>query len=629
MQSTIDPSILGEGIEAEFATDLNNSSSSSAAGAKEFVHGEEYLDEVEYFNPNFVEVDRIISCDQDSVAHSFLKGKTNGRKKKGEDDESVHDNVKYLVKWQGQPYCQCTWEKFSSLRNCELEIARFWENQKLPGPDELENPHPQVSQYAKLTESPVYGDSDGTAGLELRDYQLEGLNWLLWNWWHHRPCILADEMGLGKTIQTIALFHQLRYLDATKVRGPFIVVAPLSLIEQWQAEVAIWSPKMNCIVYHGSQVARELIVRNEFYFNEKFTPKCNQGNYKRVNPCKFHILLTTYEIAIKDIRLLSKINWEVLVVDEAHRLKNPGSKLFEQLSGLPHKHCVLLTGTPLQNKTEELWALLNFADKTRFSNQKDFVEKFGDLKDSNHVAQLHTLLKPYLLRRVKEDVEKSLPPKEETIIEVALTTVQKQFYRAIYERNTTFLFRGAKGRNCPSLMNIMMELRKCCNHPYLVRGVEERILSDIPPEQRSAESVNAKMIESSGKLVLLDKLLPKLHSQGHRVLIFSQMVKVLNILEDFLKFRGYSFERLDGNTRASSRTEAVGRFCKASSTSFVMLLSTRAGGLGLNLTAADTVIIFDSDWNPHNDIQAQARAHRIGQTKAVMVYRLLTRKTYG
>jgi SNF2 family DNA or RNA helicase len=632
MLSATDPAILGETSEGQLAPVVAPNSSGRSNTPDEFnaMHADEYCeDDIEYFNPNFVEVDRIISCDKESVAHSFLKSKGNGRGKKVE-DESAHDNVKYLVKWQGLPHSDCTWEKWSSLKNCEVEVARFWENQKLPAAEDLDNPHPTVQQYQKLTTSPVFGDSsDETAGLELRDYQLEGLNWLLWNWWHHRPCILADEMGLGKTIQTIGFFHQLRFLETTNVRGPFIVVAPLSLIEQWQAEVSIWSPQMNCIMYHGSQAARELIVRHEFYFNEKFSPKMYQQPYKRINPCKFHILLTTYEIAIKDIRVLSKINWEVLLVDEAHRLKNPGSKLFEQLSGLPHKHCVLLTGTPLQNKTEELWALLNFADKARFGNQKDFVEKFGDLKDSTHVAQLHTLLKPYLLRRVKEDVEKSLPPKEETIIEVALTTVQKQFYRAIYERNTAFLFRGAKGRNTPSLMNIMMELRKCCNHPYLVRGVEERILSDIPHDLRSMESLYQKMIESSGKLVLLDKLLPRLHSQGHRVLIFSQMVKVLNILEDFLKYRGYSFERLDGNTRASCRTEAVGRFCKASSTSFVMLLSTRAGGLGLNLTAADTVIIFDSDWNPHNDIQAQARAHRIGQTKAVMVYRLLTRKTYG
>ena len=277
-----------------------------------------------------------------------------------------------------------------------------------------------------------------------------------------------------------------------------------------------------------------------------------------------------------------------------------------------------------------MWALLNFADPNKFDNLEEFIAKFGDLKNVKQVAKLHDTLKPYLLRRIKEDVEKSLPPKEETIVEVALTSIQKRFYRAIFEKNTAYLYKGLKASNQPSLMNVMMELRKCCNHPYLVRGVEERVVAEITAEEKQVEAIlMKKLIECSGKLVLLDKLLPRLFSQGHKVLIFSQMVRVLNLLEDFLKFRGYAFERLDGSSRSSDRKEAVERFCKPSANKFIMLLSTKAGGLGLNLTAADTVIIFDSDWNPQNDLQAQARAHRIGQTKAVMVYRLLTRKTYG
>ncbi len=244
---------------------------------------------------------------------------------------------------------------------------------------------------------------------------------------------------------------------------------------------------------------------------------------------------------------------------------------------------------------QELWALLNFADSTRFSDLADFVSKFGDLKAAAQVAKLHDVLKPYLLRRIKEDVEKSLPPKEETIVEVALTAVQKRFYKAIYEKNTQYLFKGLRPSNQPSLMNVMMELRKCCNHPYLVKGVEERVVAEIPPEQLPVtdEMLHRKLVESSGKLVLLDKLLPRLFSEGHKVLIFSQMVRVLNLLEDFLRYRNYSFERLDGSTKSNDRKEAVERFCKPAMNRFVMLLSTKAGGLGLNLTAADTVIIFD------------------------------------
>ncbi len=291
------------------------------------------------------------------------------------------------------------------------------------------------------------------------------------------------------------------------------------------------------------------------------------------------------------------------MVDEAHRLKNDQSRLFVELGNVPREFCLLLTGTPLQNSTGELWSLLHFCNSSNFSSKEEFVEKFGQLSDSKQVSELHSVLKPYLLRRVKEDVEKSLPPKEETILEVALTPIQKNYYKAIYERNTSFLFKGSKPSNAPSLMNIMMELRKCCNHPFLIKGAEDRIMQDAAaknidedisdPLMRYRKILAVQLVQSSGKMVILMKLLPKLQSGGHKVLIFSQMVRVLDLLEELLKLNNYSYERLDGSTRASARTAAMSRFNKKSYNRFVMLLSTRAGGLGLNLTSADTVIIFD------------------------------------
>lgn len=267
--------------------------------------------------------------------------------------------------------------------------------------------------------------------------------------------------------------------------------------------------------------------------------------------------------------------------------------------------------------------MLHFADPKAFHDRDDFMEKFGQLSDSSQVSELHSILKPYLLRRVKEDVEKSLPPKEETILEVSLTPIQKQYYKAIYERNTTFLYKGAKPNNAPSLMNVMMELRKICNHPYLVKGLEDKILADASAKAREQTSVDSpidyaklfgqQLVKSSGKMVLLEKLLLKLFNAGHKVLIFSQMVRALDLLEELLKVKRYRYERLDGSTSSSSRAAAVDRFKRKSCQRFVMLLSTRAGGLGLNLTTADIVIIFDSDWNPQNDLQAMARAHRIGR----------------
>uniref|UniRef100_A0A3B5AB69 Helicase C-terminal domain-containing protein n=1 Tax=Stegastes partitus TaxID=144197 RepID=A0A3B5AB69_9TELE len=232
------------------------------------------------------------------------------------------------------------------------------------------------------------------------------------------------------------------------------------------------------------------------------------------------------------------------------------------------------------------------------------------------VKKLQAILKPMMLRRLKDDVEKNLAPKEETIIEVELTNIQKKYYRAILEKNFSFLSKGANQHNMPNLINTMMELRKCCNHPYLITG------------ERAHEQELQAMIQAAGKLVLIDKLLPKLLAGGHKVLVFSQMVRCLDILEDYLIQRRYTYERIDGRVRGNLRQAAIDRFCKPDSDRFVFLLCTRAGGLGINLTAADTCIIFDSDWNPQNDLQAQARCHRIGQSKAVKVYRLITRNSY-
>lgn len=623
----------------------------------------------------YLEVERILACDESEMDMSVFdkQAKVNAavdRDLLADDDAAgkgrssaavlvlppqeapwdPEDNVRYVVKWKGLQASDLTWEYWRDIKHDGVEPAmHFWKRQRPPPLEtvraDLCRPLPTVKDFVKLQTSPRYGaakrDGDGStengdpSALYLRGYQLEGVNWLLWNWFNRRSCILADEMGLGKTIQSVGFLAQL--CEKTRIRAPFMVVAPLSLISQWQSESVTWAPNLNVIVYHGSADARDFLVKQEFYYNEQFVGKQTCSKLKRMNYTKFQLLITTYEVVLKDMAVLSKIRWRCLIVDEAHRLKNAKSRLFLELGSIPRDFCLLLTGTPLQNSTEELWALLYFSDPQGFASKEQFVEKFGQLTDAKQVRDLHTILKPYLLRRVKEDVEKSLPPKEETILEVTLTPIQKTYYKAIYEKNTTFLFKGAKPSNAPSLMNIMMELRKCCNHPFLIRGVEERILTDAAQtlKQKDAEAnidnlklLSEHLVTSSGKMVLLSKLLPKLKDGGHKVLIFSQMVRVLDLLEELLRLKQYRYERLDGSTSASVRAAAVDRFGRRSCQKFVMLLSTRAGGLGLNLTAADTVVIYDSDWNPQNDLQAMARAHRIGQTRAVRVYRLLTAKTY-
>ena len=301
---------------------------------------------------------------------------------------------------------------------------------------------------------------------------------------------------------------------------------------------------------------------------------------------------------------LARVQWDVIIVDEAHKLKNYDSKvnqcLREEFFALNH---LLLTGTPLQNNTDELWTLLNFVDGAEFGDREAFKRDFGDLaKTPGQLDKLHERLKPYLLRREKEHVEKSMPSKEEVIIEVELTVAQKQYYRAIYEQKTGFLYKGG-AKDGPSLSNLAMELRKCCNHPFLIKGAETELAKhfvDVSPEEI--------LVKSSGKMTLLDKLLPKLQADGHRVLIFSQFRIMLNLIEDYMIQKGFLFDRVDGTITGRKRQAAIDRYSDPNSKIFAMLLSTRAGGVGINLTSADTVIIFDSDWNP----QVRLDSFRLG-----------------
>lgn len=537
----------------------------------------------EPFDPAYLEIERII-----------------GR--------SVFDGAeKFLVKWKELAYSEATWESPELLDN-QSAIDDYWRNNRIPKAMPLEEKAlPAPAKAAEwYSESPVF-----KGGNKLRDYQLDGVNWLIKNFHVKQSSILADEMGLGKTVQAVAYLNYL--FSEENMKGPFLVVVPLSTIEHWMREAREWT-EMNTVLYYepvNGKVNRAIIREYDFY-------------YPGTTKTKFHTIVTTYETLLADIDELETIHWEQIVIDEGHKLKNKNSKIVKTLSRLNVSRRLLLTGTPIQNNTHELWTLLNYIEPENFFSAEEFSEKFGDLKHGEQVEALQIEIRPYVLRRMKETVEKSIPPKEETIIDIELTTLQKQYYRAIYERNREYLYDGCTKSNLPSLINIEMELRKCCNHPWLIKGVEDK---EIPASTNEKFYID-KTVDASGKMVLLDKLLPKLKSEGHRVLIFSQMKRVLDILEEYVGYRGYGYERLDGNSKGNARQASIDRFSRPDSDKFVFLLSTRAGGVGLNLTAADTVIIYDSDWNPQQDLQAQARVHRIGQKRNVMIYRLVTRNTY-
>uniref|UniRef100_A0A674KB77 Chromodomain helicase DNA binding protein 5 n=1 Tax=Terrapene triunguis TaxID=2587831 RepID=A0A674KB77_9SAUR len=547
-------------------------------------------------------------------------------------------DVHYLIKWKDLPYDQCTWEiddidipYYENLKQIywnhryeELMLGddiqppkrlnkkgRKLKEEKLEKPPET----PIVDPTVKFDKQPWYIDATGGT---LHPYQLEGLNWLRFSWAQGTDTILADEMGLGKTVQTIVFLYSLYKEGHSK--GPYLVSAPLSTIINWEREFEMWAPDFYVVTYTGDKESRAVIRENEFSFEDNAIRSGKKVfRMKKEAQIKFHVLLTSYELITIDQAVLGSIEWACLVVDEAHRLKNNQSKFFRVLNSYKIDYKLLLTGTPLQNNLEELFHLLNFLTPERFNNLEGFLEEFADISKEDQIKKLHDLLGPHMLRRLKADVFKNMPAKTELIVRVELSQMQKKYYKFILTRNFEAL-NSKGGGNQVSLLNIMMDLKKCCNHPYLfpVAAVEAPVLPNGSYDGNS-------LVKSSGKLMLLQKMLKKLRDGGHRVLIFSQMTKMLDLLEDFLEYEGYKYERIDGGITGGLRQEAIDRFNAPGAQQFCFLLSTRAGGLGINLATADTVIIYDSDWNPHNDIQAFSRAHRIGQNKKVMIYRFVTR----
>ncbi|XP_039387365.1 chromodomain-helicase-DNA-binding protein 4 isoform X4 [Mauremys reevesii] len=541
-------------------------------------------------------------------------------------------NVHYLIKWRDLPYDQASWESEDvEVQDYDLYKQAYWNHRELMRGEEgrpgkkikkvkmrkLERPPdtPMVDPTVKYDRQPEYLDVTGGT---LHPYQLEGLNWLRFSWAQGTDTILADEMGLGKTVQTAVFLYSLYKEGHSK--GPFLVSAPLSTIINWEREFEMWAPDMYVVTYVGDKDSRAIIRENEFSFEDNAIRGGKKASrMKKEASVKFHVLLTSYELITIDMAILGSIDWACLIVDEAHRLKNNQSKFFRVLNGYSLQHKLLLTGTPLQNNLEELFHLLNFLTPERFHNLEGFLEEFADIAKEDQIKKLHDMLGPHMLRRLKADVFKNMPSKTELIVRVELSPMQKKYYKYILTRNFEAL-NARGGGNQVSLLNVVMDLKKCCNHPYLfpVAAMEA-------PKMPNGMYDGSALIRASGKLLLLQKMLKNLKEGGHRVLIFSQMTKMLDLLEDFLEHEGYKYERIDGGITGNMRQEAIDRFNAPGAQQFCFLLSTRAGGLGINLATADTVIIYDSDWNPHNDIQAFSRAHRIGQNKKVMIYRFVTR----
>ncbi|KAG9842021.1 SWI/SNF chromatin remodeling complex component, partial [Aureobasidium melanogenum] len=557
-----------------------------------------------------------------------------------------------------------------------------------------------------------------TGGL-MRSYQLEGLEWLTSLYENGLNGILADEMGLGKTIQTISF---LAFLREKGTYGPFLIASPLSTTSNWVNEFHKWTPDIPVVLYHGSKQEREEIRRKRF---------------KNPGSKDFPVICTSYEICMNDRKFLANYGWKFIIIDEGHRIKNLNCRLIRELQSYQSANRLLITGTPLQNNLTELWSLLHFLMPTIFDklesfeswfdfsalNQRDGYEDIlSEERKTNLVTSLHAILKPFLLRRVKTDVETSLPKKREYVLYAPLTATQRELYQEILEGNSrAYLENKAveslSGTNTPrstrgsslkrsraeegsatpiksvkssrastpatiasargsrrakkaqnyeelsdtayfkqmqdqqsedeeqplnsseeeaqeqaqtlalakkligakKLQNPVLQLRLCCNSPHNFF---------YPFVEEDNSDVDETLVTESGKMLLLDSLMPTLLERGHKVLIFSQFKTQLDLIETYCEvLRGWKCSRIDGGVSQPDRQEQIAQFNSTESKTNIFLLSTRAGGQGINLTAADTVLLFDSDWNPQQDLQAQDRAHRIGQTRPVIVYRFATKGT--
>ncbi|ETW00554.1 hypothetical protein H310_07139 [Aphanomyces invadans] len=466
-------------------------------------------------------------------------------------------------------------------------------------------------------------------GGTLRAYQLEGIQWMCNLFENGLNGILADEMGLGKTVQVIGMLAQLK---AKGVRGPYLVVAPLSTLSNWYNEFEKFTPTIPAMIYHGTTPERKLMRSKQLKRGTQTNPD-------------FPIIITSYEVIIRDASSFNSMGfvWKFMIIDEGHRLKNMDCLLMRELKKCRSENRLLLSGTPLQNNLSELWSLLNFllpdvfddlalfqswfnsSSANASATTDDIISKHDVLtnqKQGQVVSKLHEILRPFVLRRLKTDVVLDVPSKTEIVVYCPMTDLQASYYKLIADKELAKALQEKHGKSANAAMtlrNMAVQLRKCCNHPYLF---------DEDTDASGNVVTGDHLIEAAGKLVIMDSMLKQLLQNGHKVLIFSQMTRVLDILEDYLHHRNYKYCRLDGRTNFSERQQSMDAFNKPESDLQVFLLSTRAGGLGINLTGGDTVILYDSDWNPHQDNQAQDRVHRIGQTKDVVVYRLITENSF-
>ncbi|RVD83908.1 uncharacterized protein DFL_005680 [Arthrobotrys flagrans] len=533
--------------------------------------------------------------------------------------QRIREIVQIFVKFKGLGYEEAMWvpppseeeeERYADFKRAYLEYCKG-NHIRLPRGvsktiDALRQKYKADFNPLEVKTQPKY-----ISGGTLKDYQIDGMNWLYYRWFLGKNAILADEMGLGKTIQIISFLEVLR--QEHKV-WPCLVVAPHSTVPNWVREIRTWAPGMRVVAFFGSTESVRLTKKYELFSS---APSASARDLK----C--HIVVTSYQAIAEHSSTLKAVPWQVLVVDEGQRLKSDETILYKELWSFRLQHKVLLTGTPLQNNIRELFNLLQFLDP-RNINAKELEEKFSEVTKEN-LEELHQKIRPYFLRRTKAQALKDLPPISDVIIPLTVTKLQQELLKSIYSKDAELLRAimakpGGQTANRSKLNNIVMQLRKVLCHPFVYdQNVEERL--------QDSQLLHRNLVDASCKLKFLELILPRLHERGHRVLMFSQFLGMLDIIEDFLNGLGLQTLRLDGSNDTAEKQKLIDAYNAPESPYFAFILSTRAGGVGINLATADTVIILDPDWNPHQDLQAIARAHRIGQKKKVLVFHLMTARS--
>ncbi|KAI1085250.1 PHD/FYVE-zinc-finger like domain-containing protein [Whalleya microplaca] len=536
---------------------------------------------------------------------------------KAQDLARMDDIVSVFVKFQGLSYEEVVWDEpppRDSGAPWDAFCAAY--DEYLNGkyfPLVKENMmRERIGLYRSLNfreECELKGQPPGLQeGCQLMEYQMEGVNWLLYNFHQQSNVILADEMGLGKTVQIVAFISAL--VQGQPQCWPFLVVVPNSTCPNWRRELKKWAPALRVVTYHGGKAAQDLAFRYELF----------PGGVK--DGLKAHVVIMSYEAASNVKTTLQTVKWAGLIVDEGQRLKNEETQLYRSLQDMKIPCRILLTGTPLQNNARELFNLLQFIDQKNNAQELE-AKYFGMTKED--IKELHDLIRPYFLRRTKVQVLKFLPAMAQIILPVTMTVLQEKLSKSIMARNPELIKaiiskERIKAGERKSLNNILADLRQCLCHPFCFNSeVEDKTVDEV--------QMHRNLVAASPKLLLLDIMLPKLKERGHRVLIFSQFLFSLTIIEDFLTGLGLAHDRIDGNLSALEKQKKIDAFNAPGSPLFAMLLSTRAGGVGINLATADTVIVYDPDFNPHQDIQALSRAHRIGQKKKVLCFQLMTKNT--